>query len=100
MQRVQEHVYARNTHRVCKLPATQHKKGVATREQLIKAAVSGAGWLKALNWQCWFVGGAEINRMLQLLDAADEVGLLRGSRGQGSNDGTKVKTILCGSHDI
>lgn len=41
-----------------------------------------------------------MNRKLQLLGAADEVRLLRGSCEQGSNDGTKVKTILCRSHDI
>lgn len=54
----------------------------------------------ALNCRCWFVGGVEVSRMLQLLGAADEIRSLRGSCEQGSNDGTKVKTILCRSHDI
>ena len=37
--------------------------------------------------------------MLQLLGAADEIRSLGGSCERGSNGGTKVETILCGSRD-
>lgn len=76
-----------------------------TRRALLKGSSSLTqqfwDWMdKILNCQCPFVGRVEVNRMLHPSGAADEVRLLRGSCEQGSNDGTKVKTILCRSYHI
>ena len=49
---------------------------------------------------CLLVGLEKKTRVLQPTGAADEVRSLRGTSEQGSNDGTKVKTILCRSYDI
>lgn len=64
------------------------------------ASLRGSSSLTQWLWDRMRLHGVEVNRMLQLSAAADEVRLLKGSCEQGSNDGTKVKTILCRSHDI
>lgn len=85
-----------HTHNKCKLAARRGLlKGRSSLTQVFWEWID-----KILNCQCWLVGPPETNGLLQLLYAADEIRLLRGSCEQGSNDGRKVKTILCRSYDI
>lgn len=87
------HMCSQHTHITSSV--TQEGGGCSSLTQVVW------GWIdKILNCQCCFVGPHDINRLLQLLGAADEVRLLMGSCEQGSNDGTKVRTIVCQSYDV
>lgn len=74
-------------------------KAQADKQQRKASGASLQGSSSLTQWDRMCLCGVEVNAMLQLLAAVDEVGLLKGSCEQGSNDGTKVKTILSRSHD-
>lgn len=87
---------------LCSQCVQEHIKAQADKQQhkASGASLQGSSSLTQWLWDRMCLFGVEVNRMLQLLAAAAEVRLLKGSCEQGSNDGTKVKTILCRSHDI